>query len=327
MSDQRNPNSNPPRKMFNRKLNRKKSDQARAAAQLELASDPAAVASPSQPGSAPGNRPAGPTPMRLQRLLALAGYGSRRECEDLITAGRVEIDGKTADELGTRVDAEKQKVFVDGERVKFSRPQYFAVNKPPGVLSTNHDPSGRARVIDLIDTDQRVFTVGRLDKSSQGLMIVTNDGDLANQLTHPKFGVHKVYHVHVQGSPRPEDMELLRQGVHLADGFAKVQQIKIRNRRRNYTELEMILDEGRNREIRRLLARIGHKVLRLQRVAIGPLRLGELPQGAHRRLKKEEIELLRRSVGRMPSGSREGSGGRHSSRPAGSPTNWRTNIW
>jgi len=243
-----------------------------------------------KPATSRRNEPDGK--LRLQRVLALAGFGSRRECEVLITAGRVEVDGAVANELGTRVDPDTQKIFIDGEFVKLARRQYFMLNKPPGVLSTSKDPSGRARVIDLISTDQRVFTVGRLDKSSEGLILVTNDGDLANHLTHPKFGVEKIYHVHVAGNPSREDLETLQQGVYLADGFAKVEHVKVRSRKKNFTELEMVLDEGRNREIRRLLARIGHKVLRLKRVAIGPLRLGELPLGAHRRLTDKEVREL-----------------------------------
>ena len=232
-------------------------------------------------------------PVRLQRILANAGFGSRRECEELITDGRVQVDDKIVQTLGAKANPDTQKIFVDGQKIKFARRQYFALNKPPGVLSTSKDPSGRAKAIDLIQTDQRVYTVGRLDKSSEGLIIVTNDGDFANLLTHPKFGVEKTYHVNVAGSPRLEDLQLLKDGIYLAEGFAKVERIKIRKRRKNYTELEMVLDEGRNREIRRLLAKIGHKVLRLRRVAIGNFKLGELPVGGHRRLTRDEIEMLR----------------------------------
>jgi 23S rRNA pseudouridine2605 synthase len=231
--------------------------------------------------------------IRLQKILANAGFGSRRECEKIIEEGRVDIDGETVVKLGTTADPDSQKIRIDGVRIKLPKRQYFAVNKPPGIISTNRDQSGRARVIDLIPTDQRIYTIGRLDKSSEGLILVTNDGDLANQLTHPKFGVEKTYHVHVAGSPSPDDLKLLQKGVYLAEGFAQVQRIKVRRRRKNFSELEMVLDEGRNREIRRLLARIGHKVLRLRRVAIGPMRLGDLPVGHHRRLTAEEVRKLK----------------------------------
>ena len=234
--------------------------------------------------------------MRLQRLLAQAGFGSRRQCEELITEGRVQVDGQIVDTLGVRVHVEKQKVMVDGVRVKPIRLQYFAVNKPPGVVSTCSDPAGRMRVIDLINTDQRVYNVGRLDKSSEGLILVTNDGDLADRLTHPRYGVEKTYSVTVAGRPHVEELRSLEGGVYLAEGLAKVSSVRIRKRRKQSTDLQMVLTEGRNREIRRLLAKLGHKVTRLQRVAIGPLHLDGLPVGGHRRLDHAEVEALKRAT-------------------------------
>ena len=231
--------------------------------------------------------------IRLQRFLAQSGLGSRRECEDLITEGRVTIDGQVVSKLGSRVAPDCLKVRMDGTRVMPTRFQYFVVHKPTGVLSTCRDPEGRTRVIDLIKTDQRVYNVGRLDKSSEGLILVTNDGDLANRLTHPRYGVQKTYHVTVVGNPRWEDLQMLKRGIRLAEAVAQVSDVKIRTRRRDTCELEMVLEEGRNREIRRLLAHIGHKVTRLRRVAIGPLKLGNLKAGDYRRLEKQEIQSLR----------------------------------
>ncbi len=242
---------------------------------------------------------------RLQRALATAGLGSRRDCETLIEEGRVEVDGKVVMKLGSKVNPRKQKIRVDGSLVKFARPQYFVLNKPPGVVSTSNDPSGRMRVIDLIKTTQRVYNVGRLDKSSEGLILVTNDGDLANQLTHPRYGVQKIYMVQVAGTPDVSELKKLEQGVYLAEGLAKVVGAKIKKRTKESTWLEITLEEGRNREIRRLLANIGHKVLRLRRVAIGSLRLGELPLGAHRKLEKKEIEELWYSSSRQKSASKK----------------------
>lgn len=242
---------------------------------------------------------------RLQRALANAGLGSRRECEELIEAGRVEVDGQLVTKLGTKVDPRTQKIRVDGSLVKFARLQYFAVNKPPGVVSTSRDPSGRMRVIDLIKTNERVYNVGRLDKSSEGLILVTNDGDLANRLTHPRYEVQKVYLVQVAGRPEVSDLKKLQQGVYLAEGLAKVVGSRIKKRTKDSTWLEITLEEGRNREIRRLLASIGHKVLRLRRVAIGSLRLGDLPLGAHRRLEKSEIEALWYSSSRQKEAARK----------------------
>lgn len=231
--------------------------------------------------------------MRIQKFLAQAGFGSRRQCEELIEMGRVTVDGEVVAALGSKCDPETQTIEVDGTRVKQARYQYFMVNKPVGVVSTSYDQTGRARVIDLVNTDLRVYNVGRLDKSSEGLILVTNDGDLANRLTHPRYAVPKTYIVHVAGQPRWEDLKVLMRGVRLAEGVARVTELKVRKRLRSGCELQIVLDEGRNRQIRRILARIGHKVTRLKRVAIGPLPLGDLAPGSWRRLEPFEVEALR----------------------------------
>ncbi|MEO1525904.1 MAG: pseudouridine synthase, partial [Planctomycetota bacterium] len=219
-------------------------------------------------------------PQRLQRLLAAAGFGSRRQCEEMIEEGRVEIDGQIVTQLGTTVDPSANKVRVDGVPLKQQKLVYYAVNKPTGVLSTNADPRGRDRVIDLVPNSERVFPVGRLDQSSQGLMLLTNDGDLAQQLAHPKYGVRKVYRVTVAGKIDGETMRNMRKGIYISEGFVRVDGARILKARARATELEITLREGKNREIRRILARLGHKVQVLRRVAIGPLRLGDLPTGA-----------------------------------------------
>ena len=238
---------------------------------------------------------ADPNIQRLQRVMASAGIGSRRECEAIILEGRVEVDGETVVELGTKVDITKQSVSVDAVELKIQKLQYFMLNKPPGIVSTSNDPSGRMRVIDLINTRNRVYNVGRLDKSSEGLILVTNDGDLANHLTHPRFGVEKKYHVQVVGHPNQESMRALTDGVYLAEGRAKATGAKYLKRVKDTSWIELILQEGRNREIRRLLAKIGHKVLTLRRVSIGTLRLGELPVGAHRELTVIELRALKKA--------------------------------
>lgn len=238
-----------------------------------------------------------PSGVRLQKVLATAGFGSRRECEELITDGRVEIDGKVADELGVRVDPQKQKVHVDGVLLKTPKMRYYMLNKPKGVLSTNRDPDGRPRAIDLVPEEDRVFTVGRLDKESEGLLLLTNDGELANRLAHPRYGVAKTYLVAVQGSPDEATLRQLKEGVPLAEGIARIAQYKIRRKTSNYTELELTLQEGKNREVRRVFAKLGHKVLRLRRISLGPLKLGELPVGAHRLLTHEELDKLREAAG------------------------------
>ncbi len=250
----------------------------------------------------PAKKTADPKPddrgERLQKVLAAAGIGSRRECEELIREGRVEIDRQVVTELGTRVVADQQEIRVDGEVLHRPKRVYFAVNKPPGVFSTNADPAGRARVVDLVDSGERLFTVGRLDSSSEGLIIVTNDGELANRLTHPRYGVEKTYAVRVVGHPSASQINMLRQGIHLAEGLVSVVSLRVKAKQKDTSDLEIVLNEGRNREIRRILARIGHKVLTLKRTTVGTLRLGKLPGGASRRLTAEEVRSLEQCAGR-----------------------------
>jgi 23S rRNA pseudouridine2605 synthase len=236
---------------------------------------------------------------RLQKVLAQAGIASRRECEELVREGRVEVDREVVTELGTRVDPQKQEIRVDGEALPRPKLAYFAVNKPVGVVSTARDPAGRPRVIDLLPPNgPRVFPVGRLDIASEGLIVVTNDGELANGLTHPRHGVEKIYQVQVAGQVERDVLAQLHRGIHLAEGFAHARHVRIKSRRKRSTILELVLDEGRNREIRRLLARVGHKVQRLKRIAVGPVRLGDLPTGAVRPLSKKEVEALQHAVAR-----------------------------
>jgi 23S rRNA pseudouridine2605 synthase len=240
---------------------------------------------------------ADPRGERIQKVLAAAGLGSRRQCEELITAGRVEIDRKVVTELGSRVDAATQEIRVDGQSLPRTKMVYYAVNKPAGVVCTNNDPSGRTRVIDMLPSDDiRLFTIGRLDLSSEGLILVTNDGELANLLTHPRYGVEKSYRVLVAGRPDAEVLMKLRRGVHLAEGIARVDRVEVKSHHKESTMLEIVLREGKNREIRRILARLGHKVMKLSRIAVGPIRLGELPLGAARKLSKEEIAALRNNA-------------------------------
>jgi 23S rRNA pseudouridine2605 synthase len=247
---------------------------------------------------------------RLQKLLAGAGHGSRRHAEELITTGRVEVDGQVVTKLGTRVDIDHQEVRVDGVTLRLPKRKYYALNKPRGILSTNHDPSGRPRIIDLLPPDEALFPVGRLDASSEGLIVVTNDGELANQLTHPRYGIEKTYQVEVAGQLEPEQLARMRKGVHLAEGFARVVRVSVKTQHKNSTTLDMVLDEGRNREVRRILARVGHKVMRLKRVAIGPLKLGELPPGHFRPLSHREVRELREAVA-----SAQKSGSERQSKP------------
>jgi 23S rRNA pseudouridine2605 synthase len=236
---------------------------------------------------------------RLNKVLAHAGVGSRRRCDELIATGRVAVDGHAVRELGTRVDPETQAITVDGEPIREERHVYWLVNKPRGFLSTNRDPGRRPRVIDLVPhISQRVYTVGRLDESSEGAVLLTNDGDLAFALMHPRFGVPKTYLAQVVGRPTPEDLQRLTKGIWLSDGRVKVAGIKRLKTQGESTWLRITLREGKNREIRRMLASLEHKVLTLKRLAIGPVQLGNLRRGKSRRLSGEEVQSLRGSVER-----------------------------
>jgi len=246
----------------------------------------------------PAEKPTPPQGERLQKILAAAGIGSRRQCEELIRMGRVEVDKKVITQLGFRADPRSQRICVDGVPIKFESPVYYAVYKPDGVVSTNRDPAGRPRVIDLIpENDVRLFPVGRLDLHSEGLILVTNDGALAERLTHPRYAVPKTYIVQVAGEPTREVFAKLMRGVHLAEGVARVAKIRVRRKQKNSTILEMVLNEGRNREIRRIMARVGHKVFRLKRIAVGPIRLGKMKPGEARKLTAAEVNALYRVAG------------------------------
>jgi 23S rRNA pseudouridine2605 synthase len=240
-------------------------------------------------------------PERLQKLLAHAGIASRRSCEEYILKGRVSVNGQIVRELGTRVDPRKDRVEVDGQRVQVETPVYLAVNKPKGYVSTNSDPSGRPRVVDLVpEIPQRVYSVGRLDEMSVGLVLLTNDGELANKLTHPKFGIEKIYRVIVAGHPSREVLDQLVEGVWLAEGKARAKHVRSAGQKGDATILEMVLAEGKNREVRRMLAKLGHKVMSLTRVAVGPIALKGLKPGQYRFLTSYEVDLLQKAAAGIP---------------------------
>jgi 23S rRNA pseudouridine2605 synthase len=251
----------------------------------------------------------------VQKILAHAGLGSRRECEAYILQGRVTIDGKVVRELGTRVDAGHADIAVDGERIKLEKMVYYAVHKPKGYVSTNQDPSGRPRVVDLLpEVPERVYSVGRLDEDTTGLMILTNDGDLANRLAHPRFGVEKTYRALVAGTPAREVVGKLTEGIWLSDGKVRAKRARVVGTQGEATLLELVLAEGKKREIRRMLAKLGHKVMSLTRIAIGPVVLKGLPPGEHRPLSRAEIDLLRKVAAGVPVAPPRFSEPRHAGR-------------
>ena len=229
---------------------------------------------------------------RLQKVLAHAGIASRRAVEELIVAGRVKVNGVAA-HLGQRVDADKDVVEVDGSPVPLQVDlRYYLVNKPAGMVTTARDEFGRATVMELIDTDARVWPVGRLDTDTEGALIVTNDGDLTARLTHPRYGVEKLYLATVRGGVTRAALRKLVSGVDLEDGHARAADARLVSRAGADSLVEIVMTEGRKREVRRLLAAVGHPVSRLARVGIGPVRLGRLKPGTYRKLAPREVQAL-----------------------------------
>jgi len=236
-------------------------------------------------------------PERLQKALARAGYGSRRACELLIIAGRVTLNGTVAT-LGDRATAADDEVRVDGVTINLDPSvRYFALHKPAGVVTTMRDPQGRPDIRAFLPPDgARVFPVGRLDRDSEGLLILTNDGDLADRLTHPRYGVEKEYLAEVEGSPAERDLARVRAGVELEDGRAAAKSVRLVGRAGERAALQLVMTEGRKREVRRLLAAVGLPVARLVRLRIGPVRLGQLPAGQLRELTADEVRGLRQAA-------------------------------
>lgn len=243
---------------------------------------------------------------RIQKVLANAGVASRRQIEEMIEQGRVTVNGKVMTEPPILIDPERDKVKVDDELIKLSAPQragrvYFLLNKPRGVYSTNVAQGEQKRAIDLLPPGiPRVYPVGRLDAESRGLLLLTNDGELTNQLTHPRYGVVKIYRAVVDGYVAPDQVEQLIKGIWLADpkkgsGFKTGRtRIKVVKRGRQMSVLEITIREGRNRQVRRMLAKVGHKVRELTRIKMGPLTIEGIAPGKFRQLTPREIAALRK---------------------------------
>jgi 23S rRNA pseudouridine2605 synthase len=231
-------------------------------------------------------------PERLQKVLAAAGVASRRASEDLIVAGRVTVNGVRA-RIGDKVDPVTDIVEVDGERVKVDPDLvYVMLNKPQGVVTTTSDPEGRQTVSDLISLDERLYPVGRLDQDTEGLVLMTNDGTLVHHLLHPSFEVERVYLALVPGPVRREPLRRLTEGIELDDGLARARRVREVESSRGRALLEIVMTEGRKREVRRMLAEVGLPVERLARVAFGGVELGDLRQGRWRFLNNTEISRL-----------------------------------
>ena len=242
-----------------------------------------------------------PEGVRLQKVMALAGVASRRVCEEMILDGRVEVDGTVVTELGVRVDPEKVAVHVDGIWLQLDEHlKYYVFNKPRGVVSTMEDPEGRPCISDFLKTknkNERLFHVGRLDAETEGLLLLTNDGELTNRLTHPSYEVPKTYLVQVRGPMAQGIGAQMKEGIELEDGLAQVDSFKLVDSTPGHILVEVVLHSGRNRVVRRLFDAVGHPVERLVRLQLGPIRVGDQRQGSIRVLGRQEVGHLLASVG------------------------------
>ena len=238
--------------------------------------------------------------IRLQKLLAQAGFGSRRTCETIITDGRVEVDGELVTTLGTRVDPKHQQIRVDGSRIRLdTRHVTLALNKPKKVLSTMDDPKGRFTLRDIVgDRYERIFHMGRLDYDSEGLILMTNDGELSQHVMHPKYEVKKTYIATLEGKIGGNVCRrMVSQGVRLDDGVVTFDRCAIIDSSRDATVVKVTLHSGKNRVVRRMFAAVGFPVKRLVRVEIGSIKLGDLKPGSYRVLSQTEVRSLQREVG------------------------------
>jgi len=240
---------------------------------------------------------------RLQKVLAAAGVASRRASEDCIRAGRVSVNGKIVRELGVRVDPARDQVRVDGKLLKGREPRrYFLLHKPRGVVSTTKDRHAKQTVLDLASTTRRVFPVGRLDAASEGLVLLTNDGEVAQRLLHPSYGVRRTYRVSVDGQVTSEVLRTLQRGVPVEGRDAAAEEVRLLEASEQRSVVEMVLIEGRRHQIRAMFDAVGHPVRRLVRTRFGPLALRGLAPGECRPLRREEREALRKILGDAPAG-------------------------
>lgn len=238
-------------------------------------------------------------PIRLQKVLAAAGVGSRRACEELIAAGRVKVDGQVVDVMGSRVDPRASVIHVDGLRVAVDESLvHLAFNKPRGVLSAMTDDRGRRTIADFVsDRPERLFHVGRLDADTEGLLLVMNDGELSHRLAHPSYEVPKTYFAEVQGTVWPKIRRAIMAGVELDDGPVRVDEFRVKDSMNGRTIVELVLHEGRKHVVRRLMEEVGHPVERLVRTNFGPIRIGDQRPGTVRRLTGTELGHLYAAVG------------------------------
>lgn len=243
---------------------------------------------------------------RLQKILARAGLASRREAERWILEGRISVNGAVVRKLGSQADPAKDSIKVDGKRIKpAAAPLYYAFHKPPGVITTLNDPEHRPDLtpyLARLGEKRRVFPVGRLDYNTTGLLLLTNDGELALRLAHPRYGVKKIYRAKLSACPTEEDIAHLRKGIRLEDGMSAPARARIIDKLKKNAWVEIEVHEGRRREVRRMFEALGYFVEKLMRIRIGSVALGVLPQGEVRPLHQLEIDALKRDVGLQPNG-------------------------
>jgi 23S rRNA pseudouridine2605 synthase len=231
---------------------------------------------------------------RLQKFLASAGVDSRRKCEELILDGAVRVNREVVDELPAFVDPEKDVVTVNGKRVQLGEKVYYLLNKPKGIICTNSDPQGRKKAIDLIDSPERIFCVGRLDVETSGAIILTNDSILSNRLTHPRYELPKTYEVKLKGSIDGEAIEKLKKGVWLSEGKTSKAALKVINRTRTESILQITIRQGLNRQVRRIFVRVGYKVKALKRTQIGNINIKGMRIGEYKKMTKSQVEYLKK---------------------------------
>ncbi len=231
---------------------------------------------------------------RLQKVLAAAGIASRRKCEELILEGAVRVNGRVVNELPVFVEPEKDVITVNGKKIRPVRKVYYLLNKPKGVICTNYDPQGRKKAIDLVPARERIFCVGRLDIDSTGLIILTNDSELANRLTHPRYELSKTYVAAVKGEIQGQVVEKLKKGIWLAEGKTGTSAVKILKRSHKESLIEIKIQQGLNRQVRRMLAKVGLAVKSLKRTRIGKITDRGIGVGKFRALTKAEVAYLRK---------------------------------
>ncbi len=234
---------------------------------------------------------------RLQKILAAAGIGSRRKCEGLIQEGAVTVNGTMVNELPAFADPAVDDIRVDGQRIRQEKKVYYQLNKPKGVICTNSDPMGRPKAVDLIDCPERIFCVGRLDADTTGLIILTNDSELTNRLTHPRYELPKTYQVKIRGKMEGDDIEKVKKGVWLSEGKTERAAVKVLRKTNEETLLELSIRQGLNRQVRRTFAHLGFKVKALKRTQIGNIVLKGLAAGAYKRLTGAQIAYLKKATG------------------------------